>query len=533
MLPRPSEVLRGLASARLAPVTLFALALSLGAFIRFAVVGAGHGFSLNDGGMFLAMVEDVKAANYALPEFTSYNGGDIPFAYPPLPFYAAAALGYVFGVSTTDSLMYIPLLFSILTVPAFWLLARSMLSKPLYASLATLLFVSMPRSFNWEVVGGGLTRSPGFFFATLALWQAFELFRGGKRSHLLPAAVLSALSVLCHMEMGWFVAFSALFFALWHRRQPQTLPNAALLAGGVALLTAPWYASVLLRHGLDPLISALQAGGHSPVVLFAPLMLRFSDDVLFPLALALSLLGLLATVRDRRYLLPLWLLVIFVLDPRKAATVSTLPLAMLATIGLMEVVWPLVRREADQAAPRWAFAAAGFFLVIYAPVAALLSANGSDSPLHALPAAQREAMAWVETNTPTSASFLVMPSANRWANDSPSEWFPALAVRESVATVQGAEWLGGTEYERRQEGFRELAACAGSNAACLEDWLAATGEGPSHVYVPKGESAAGSTFFNRQALDCCRVLLDSLREEPGYRLVFENEGAAIFERAGR
>jgi hypothetical protein len=528
-LPRPAEALRSLASARLAPVTLFAIAIALGAVVRFAVVDAGNGFPLNDGGMFLAMVEDVRAHGYVLPEFTSYNGGDIPFAYPPLPFYAAAALGDLFGVTTIDALIYIPLLFSILTIPAFWLLVRSMLSKPLYASLATLLFASMPRSFNWEVVGGGLTRSPGFFFATLALWQTYELFRHGRRSHLPPAVALSALAVLCHMEMGWFVAFSTLFFALWHRKQSATLPNAALLAAGVALLTAPWYASVLLRSGIEPLISALQSGGHSPLVLFAPLLLRFSDDVFFPFALVLSLLGLLAALRDRRYLLPVWLLLIFVLDPRKAATVSTLPLAMLAAVGLVEVVWPLMQREGGRA-PRWAFAAAGFFLAVYAPVAAIVSVNGSDSPLHALPEAQREAMAWAGANTNAAATFIVVPSANRWANDAPSEWFPALSGRVSLNTVQGAEWLGKGEYERRQQTYRDLAVCAGGDTGCIDDWAAASHLQPGFVYLPKGESAAGETVFNRQGLDCCRALLDSLRNSPDYGLVFENAGAAIFER---
>jgi hypothetical protein len=529
-LPRPAEALRSLVSARLAPVTLFALALGLGILVRISVVSAGQGFPLNDGGMFLAMIEDVRAHHYALPELTSYNGGDIPFAYPPLPFYAAAALGDVFGISSIDVLIYLPLLFSILTIPAFWLLARSMLSKPLYASLAALLFASMPRSFNWEVVGGGLTRSPGFFFATLALWQTYELFRDGKRSHLLPAVALSALSILCHMEMGWFVAFSALFFLLWHRKQPATLPNAALLAAGVALLTAPWYLGVVLRSGIEPLFSAVQTGGHSPFVLLTPLMLRFGDDAFFPLALVLSLLGLLATVRDHRYLLPLWLLVIFVLDPRKAATVSTLPLAMLAAIGLVEVIWPLVRREIDRDMPRWAFAAAGFFLLLYAPVAAIASSTGSDSPLHALPEAQREAMAWSAANTPSSATFVVMPSANRWANDAPSEWFPALSGRISLNTVQGAEWLGKREYQDRQQEFQDLAECAGSDATCLDAWIAASGDHPSHVYVPKGDSAAGTLLFNRQGLDCCRALLDSLRTSADYRVVFENEGAIIFER---
>jgi hypothetical protein len=529
-LPRPSAALRSLASARLAPISIFAVALSVGALVRVAAVGAGDGFPLNDGGMFLVMVEDIRANSFGLPERTSYNGGDIAFAYPPLPFYLAAFLGDAFGWTTLDLLIYLPLLFSVLTIPAFWLLARSVLGKPMLASLATLLFVSVPRSYNWEVVGGGLTRSPGLFFATLALWQVFELFRSGRRVHLAPAVVLSALTVLCHMEMGWFVAFSSLFFAAWHRRDRRVYANAAMLAGGVALLTAPWYLSILLRSGLDALLSALQAGDHSPLRLLTPLLLRFTDDTLFPVALALALLGLLVTLRDRRYLLPVWLLLIFVLDPRKAATVGTLPLAMLASIGLMQAVWPLMRDEATGRAPRWAFAAAGFLLVVFAPSAALLSANGNDSPVHALSSLQREAMEWAGANTPESARFAVIPSANRWANDAPSEWFPALAGRVSLNTVQGAEWLGKATYAERQASFDALAGCAGGDASCIDTWASQSGGNLTHVFVPKGESAAGRTWFSRQQLDCCRPLIDSLRTSGNYRLVFENEGAAIFER---
>jgi hypothetical protein len=278
------------------------------------------------------------------------------------------------------------------------------------------------------------------------------------------------------------------------------------------------------------MLSALQSGGHSPVVLLTPLLLRFADDVFFPFALALSLIWLLAALRDRRFMLPVWLLVIFILDPRKAATDATLPLAMLAAIGFIEIVWPLLHREADGRAPAWAIAAAGFFLLVYAPVAAIASSTGSDSPLHPLPKSQREAMAWAASNTTRTAGFVVMPSANRWANDAPSEWFPALSGRVSLNTVQGSEWLGKDEFNQRQQSFRDLTACGESDSSCLETWIANSGEQPAYVYVPKGESAAGTTLFNRQALDCCRALLESLRGSAGYRLVFENEGAAIFER---
>lgn len=517
-------------TAEQASAALFALALTVGALIRLTAVAAGDGFPLNDGGMFLVMVEDIKANGLLPPAYTTYNGGDIPFAYPQLPFIGAATLARIGGWSSVDLLIVLPVVFSILTIPAFWLLARTMLGDAFRAGVATLFFVSIPRSFNWEIVGGGLTRSPGLFFATLAVWQCYELFQTGRKAHLLPAIVLASLAVLCHMEMGWFVMFTTLLFAARHRHSRHTLLHAALLAGGTALLTAPWYVTVLANTGPGPFLAAMQTGGHAPATMLSPLLLRFTDDVLFPLALALALLGVLVSLRDRSYLLPIWLVLIFLLDPRKAATLTTLPLAMLATQGLLTGVLPLIPRTATGRTPRWTAVVVGFLLLVYAPGAALLSATGIASPLHALPASQRDAMAWVSENTPTEARFAVVPSANRWPNDAPTEWFPALAGRVNLTTVQGSEWLGNSTYRHSQDAYQSLVDCAGEDSTCLQGWLDTFGDGITYVYVPKGETAAGRTWFNRQELDCCRSLIESLRRDPAYRLAFENQGAVIFER---
>ncbi len=50
---------------------------------------------VNDGGFFFSMTRDLEASNFRIPAFTTYNGGHIPFAYPPLGFYLAAILDRV------------------------------------------------------------------------------------------------------------------------------------------------------------------------------------------------------------------------------------------------------------------------------------------------------------------------------------------------------------------------------------------------------------------------------------------------------
>src|SRR6266498_4195512 len=125
-------------SEHLQSLGLLALALMLGVLVRVTPLGAGEHFPLNDGGMFYAMVEDIKSSNYRLPEHTSYNGGNIPFAYPSLPFYMGAAVSDVTDWSTLDVLITLPLLFSLLTIVAFYALARAMLQTERMACLAVL-----------------------------------------------------------------------------------------------------------------------------------------------------------------------------------------------------------------------------------------------------------------------------------------------------------------------------------------------------------------------------------------------------------
>jgi hypothetical protein len=66
-------------------------AIAIGFVVRAMFVFSSS-FPLNDGGMFYAMVRDLQGNGYAIPSFTSYNLGNVPFTYPPLGFYLAAVL---------------------------------------------------------------------------------------------------------------------------------------------------------------------------------------------------------------------------------------------------------------------------------------------------------------------------------------------------------------------------------------------------------------------------------------------------------
>ena len=133
--------------------------------------------------------------------------------------------------------------------------------------------------------------------------------------------------------------------------------------------------------------------------------------------------------------------------------------------------------------------------------------------------AERDAMRWVARNTPPESRFFVVPETG-WPNDKVAEWFPVLAQRQSVATVQGTEWLPNGAFARSVGLYPPAQAC-GRTSACLDRWAAVSRAPFTHVFVPRAPGGA-----------CCRRLSESLRADPRYARVVDGPGAEIFERRG-
>src|SRR5689334_4268541 len=143
---------------------LVLLAVIIGGYIRPGPVIAA-GFPLNDGGLFYVMAQDIVHSNFALPTVSSYNAIQMPFAYPPLAFYIAAFLNTALHFNLLSVVQYLPPIVNTLTIAAFYPLARTILRSRLQAIFATFALALLPRAFKWLIMGGGLTRSLGFFFA--------------------------------------------------------------------------------------------------------------------------------------------------------------------------------------------------------------------------------------------------------------------------------------------------------------------------------------------------------------------------------
>jgi hypothetical protein len=528
-------------------------AIALGCAIRARPVLLTD-FPLNDGGLFFQMTQELQRAHYRLPAFTGYNNVQIPFAYPPFGFYMAGLIADIATVDLMQVVRLLPLATTCATLVAFLMLARSMLPERVAVVAAVTSFALVPRSFTWLVMGGGLTRAFGLLFSILALHQAYLLFTRRRLRFALTAGLFTGLTPLSHLGTAPFLAASLVLFFLAYGRHRQGLVGAAVICAIAIAVSAPWWATVIQRHGIEPFLAAGQTGGSifssgQPRATVLGRLSRFgamaTGEPLFPALGVLALFGALASVRRRAVLLPVWWMATLALDARAGETYATLPLALLAGIGFNDVLLPLLlgrRGLNDAPAPVLATAGEGAgglatwfararanwlaigvvgFLVLYCTLAALTrdADLGTEAAyLASLSHDERDAMRWVANNTAPTSRFFVVPEEG-WPADRVGEWFPVLARRQSVATVQGTEWLPDSGFARYSTLFNNARACGAKDVNCVEGWSRKSGVAFSHVFIPKAPGGP-----------CCRELRSTLRADARYQLVFDGPGAEIFER---
>jgi hypothetical protein len=509
-----------------------ALAIVLGCIVRARPVLLAD-FPLNDGGLFYLMTEELQRAHFRLPDFTAYNAARIPFAYPPFGFYVAGILAEVPSWTLMRVVQVLPLATTCATLIAFLLLARQMLGDRVAIVAALTAFALAPRSFIWLVMGGGLTRAFGFLFTILALHQAYHLFTRRQLRFAVGAGVFTGLTPMSHLGTAPFLAVSLLIFFIAYGRHRQGLIGMAVIGAIAIVVSAPWWVAVARVHGFAPFLAAGGTGGsvlssgnvrRAAVGRLARLGALATGEPLFPVIGVLAVLGGLASLRRRAFTLPIWWVVTLALDARAGATYATLPVSLLAGIGVAEVLRPLlVVRTQGWRANALAIAVTGFF-VVYSTLAAMIrdtEMGAEAATLTSLSRDERDAMRWVAANTPPTSRFFVVPDVG-WPYDKVAEWFPVLAERQSVATVQGREWMPNGEFARYVDLYGPAQSCGGRTADCLDRWSAESGASFSHVFIARPPGGG-----------CCRQLDESLRADPRYALVFDGPGAEIFARRDR
>jgi len=512
------------------PTVLFLiLAVLIGGYIRLSQVLQSP-FPLNDGGLFYTMTRDLMANNYRLPETTNYNHLNLPFAYSPLPFYFTGFLAELTGWNLLDIFRVLPALFTVLAIPAFFVLAKDFIEDDFQTIIATFIFTMTPASFDWLIMGGGLTRSSAFFLALLSLHSIYRLYTQNHFRNILWTSILAALTVLSHPEIALHTSASALVFFAFFGRDKSGLIKSITVAGLTIILTAPWWGTVLTYHGLTPFLAAGQTGWYGIGSIIQLFRFDLTDEYGLQTIGALGLIGLFWHLAERRYFIPVWLFVIFFSEPRSAPLYVTPCIAILASYSLMNILRIFNKRGlkpgeySSELHPFSSTASKAVFGVLLgqwmfsALAITMILVNTST-----LTNADKTAFDWVVLNTPPQSRFLIL-TGDPPLSDPTSEWFPALTDRTSVATAQGYEWDGSHVFDDILLRSRNVQYCINQNPSCIEDWAAEYKTDFDYIYIRRLTSRMGVEFESYDS-----ALQGLLVASDDSKLVYETTEVAILK----
>ncbi len=507
----------------------------LGGYVRLAPALLGN-FPINDGGLFFSMTKDLIANQFRLPVYATYNHFQVAFAYPPLAFYLAGGLSTLFNINLIDLFRILPALISTLMIPAFFLLARDLAHSGAETLLAVLVFSFLPASYDWLIMGGGITRALGFFFSILAFWAIQRLYKGsGWLKYGILTVLFAAMAILSHPEVALHTVVGMGVFFLFFGLNLKGMLKSIGSAVGTLVLTAPWWVLVLQRHGLEPFMAAGRTGGYRLDLWLSYFQLNLTAEIALTFGGCLAVIGIFAKLAKRDYFLPTWVLVTVLAEPRSAVARMLPCLAILAGFTLTEIVLPWLRQmDTKQDLVKYAEGSVeslfsgrvARYLLTYLLIYFIVSAytiTYKEAHNMTLSDGSQKAFGWINTNLAAGHYFAII-TGGQPLSDPVSEWFPALTQQVSAATVQGLEWYPGEDFSNYLLRSYQLQLCSNQDADCVKNWQIKNDLFFNYIYIDKNRIRAqqglteGSIFLQK-----------SLLEEKGIEPVYESNDVIILK----
>ncbi len=508
-------------------------AVIMGGFI-YLYGPAMAGFPINDGGLFYAMIRAIQQNGFQLPAYVHYNGLAIPFAYPPLGFYIGALVSSAFSLDPLLVIQWLPAILLIGISIAFHQLALRLLRSHIQAGLATFLYVCTPRSMTWLIMGGGLTRALGELFLLLTVMAVYVMYTDRRPRWIAISALCATLAVLSHPEAALHAVGACLLLWLLFGRNRRAALDSVIVGSVTFVATALWWAPAVARFGLAPFVSAGQTGLQPGILLIYPFFFSFTQEPMMTLVAVLGVVGISVCLSHRKFFLPAWLFLPFVIEPRGAPTVAIVPLALMAGIALDTIVFPgLARgRDAEQATSDNYFESGGVRLLAgYLAAFLLIVALYASTQMAQikLSSSNRAAFQWIAANTPPDSRFVLVTGDTELFCDPVQEWFPLLAQRESDTTVQGREWTSNGGFFVREAYLQDLQKCPQSvePVACLEKQAAALQLHYDYVYIARQATVKQFCWPTGSEVRGAALIL-GLDNDPRYTNVYRTPDIEIF-----
>ena len=490
-------------------------------------------FPLNDGGLFFTMTQELIVNGFRLPMFSSYNQLQIPYVYPPLSFYLTGLLSIAFDWNLLDIFRFMPVVFSLLAILAFFFLVRTIEKDEVVTGLSVLIFSLLPSAFEWLIMGGGITRAPAFFFSLLAIRSMYLLFTRKKSLDIFLTAIFSALTILFHPEAAIHTLAAALvFFIVFGRNKSGFLRSIAVIAYTM-IFTSPWWLTIITRHGFKPFLTAGSTGFYNLSSYISFFTFNLTNESGVSSIAVLGLLGLFIYLSQKKLLFPFWLMATFLIEPRSAPLHISTPLTVMAATTLISITRNFDKRCKDIRGPNGEISPFQSFisksllvlLLIQWNISAISKAVEVISE-STIKQADLDAIAWVKANTDEDSSFLILTGLRPF-RDPVSEWFPALSQRSSIATVQGYEWKSDINFDEVLLNSNALQKCLFQDLECIASWLKQTNSNYDYVIIRK----FSASLVNQDGFET-DLLKQIIKNYPPHLMAFTNDEISIYRNSG-
>ncbi len=515
---------------------------TLGISLRLSLITSSK-FPINDGGLFYQMTLELIENSFRLPSFTAYNHLNIPYAYPPLGFYVAGLLNNAFNIDLLQIFIWLPFIFNLCAIPIIFLLANNLLKNNYAALMATAFWTFASPSFEWLLMGGGVTRSLAYTasFASLYLFSEFQ--KGTSQKLLLYSIILGGITGLSHLEIFFVNTLSVL--CLWYfnhqvseKRSFKTIVAYFL---GCILVMSPYLITVALKHEIQPLLAGFMTGGYSFFSSFFSLVIfSFAGERYLAITSFLCVIGITYQIIRKRYFFVVWFFLILFLDVRSVHRSLIFPVALLASVTIIEIIAPILNRPffqvrqflGDQKAPTAKVAPkqTTIYGIVFIPIIFIhilflsyLQLFESKIIIRALTNSELNAFRWVEQNTSINSRFLILKPSNGWELDNVSEWFPAITKRQSLTTVQGTEWLPDNYFEQAKTRYNQVKNCIAMNRNCIDQVVDSYSATADYLWISISNCSNESSW-------CGIDFYKDIEKISAFRNVFQNDEVVILAK---
>ncbi len=484
-----------------------------------------HAYPAGYAGLYTLMAEIVAQDPFPMPmEVPFYGPGGIPFAYPPVAAYFEAFFIGPAKVPVFTYLRWEPGITCILVMLAVYLLGRELSGDRLKAVVGTAIVFSAEIVYSYHGTASGSVRGLALLWAVLTAYVALMAYRRAHRwlVFALLAGLFLALTIMTHLAYAAFLAPGIVLMAFLQTGNRPLLARCrtlVVIAAAGALLSAPWWGTMIARYGPAVFLNAggthgtlglLQQTGLDPVAMLRALLRWYVNlgGTWWPAFLSgLMIAGIAYSVVRGRLLLPVWVVVVIV-------TLGQTDRFEILLVGLLagEALVDLSRlsgsgNRMQMAAGPVTAGGLTFLALVLVPVA-FLGFRGIQWTDVALSDDLVETGAWLRENSPEDSQYLYLGTDHDIA-----EWLPYLSRRTPGISPWGAEWTGG--YDRQGDLGGKLSSCVGAPVpGCLDAFFPSLSGDTTWLIVPGNQAGLVSATSNQE----------------DWAEVFHNVGFRVYER---